>query len=449
VITYQEFRIALYEEHIEEASFLYEQCRSLAHDSEVSWRRISQFEERLEAHIDALVVGMDVALEVCRARSQEGDFGELFAAICVFCRQRRADFLSEALQSLEYTDIKKSKAVADALKYELPLDWSNYIGRALARGDARLTPLLATVCGYLRLPVGAVLQQALVSDINFATPIIYALGRLRYTPAQTALTNRLQDSDASVKAVALLALCRLGIQASLERSYLVAQKENWPRITLGLGGDRTTNNMLMEIAQTSDANSDCLLALGLLGNPASLQTLYDSLKRPSLADSAALALNWITGAQLFEDIFVLDEVKEDELFENEIQAWRERKEAPKRADGKPFGQTIRKLSPNKDIWKRWFANNAARFDMNFRYRSGELYSPVSLLENLADENSDHQLRKFAAEELVIRYGCDVPFEVDMPVAQQLRAIEKIRTWIDTDGSRFKPGLWYFAAYSQS
>jgi uncharacterized protein (TIGR02270 family) len=442
------FHRGIFEEHLEEASFLYEQRGALLNDPEVSWANLAGFEERLEAHLDALVAGGGLALEVCRARVADGDFGELFGAVCVFCRQRQANLLSETLEGLDYEDKQKATAVADALKYDLPAEWSVFIDQALARRDARLTPLLAAVSGYRRLPTGAALLQGLAATPVPAIQIINAFGRLNVGEAQEVLESCLRHPAAPVKSAALLALLRTGANGPLQQYQSGSQKESWTRIALGLGGARSVTDVLQEIARSGNADADCLLGLGLLGDPAALQLLYDSLKSPDLVDSAAMALNWITGAELFEEVFVPEEVNEDELSEKELKAWRDRKEAPQRADGKRFGKTVKKLSPNKGTWKRWFADNAAKFDPNLRYRSGKLYAPSSLLANLADERSDHPLRRFAAEELVIRYGCDVPFEVDMPVKRQLQAIREISAWVDANGRRFQPGHWYFAGHPQ-
>src|ERR1019366_3105391 len=83
------FLIRLYEEYLEEASFLYAQRRTIFQNPEIQWTKIGQFEERLEAHIDGLVVGGTLALEVAAAHAAGGDGGELFAAVGVFCRQDR------------------------------------------------------------------------------------------------------------------------------------------------------------------------------------------------------------------------------------------------------------------------------------------------------------------------------------------------------------------------
>ena len=89
----------LYEEYLQEASFLYEQRLTLFRNPEITWRKIGEFEERLEAHIDGLVVGDKLAIDVCKRPVTEGDFGELFAAVCVFCRQEQRDLVLAILNS--------------------------------------------------------------------------------------------------------------------------------------------------------------------------------------------------------------------------------------------------------------------------------------------------------------------------------------------------------------
>src|SRR4051812_46058383 len=92
------FLARLYEEYLEEASFLYEQRRTLYNNPEISWKKIGEFEERLEAHIDGLVVGDKLALDVCTRRAAEGDFGELYAAACVFCRQGQRELMLKVFE---------------------------------------------------------------------------------------------------------------------------------------------------------------------------------------------------------------------------------------------------------------------------------------------------------------------------------------------------------------
>jgi hypothetical protein len=105
--------------------------------------------------------------------------------------------------------------------------------------------------------------------------------------------------------------------------------------------------------------------------------------------------------------------------------------------------TVNQLTPNQVKWRAWLSAHSKEFDSNLRYRNGKPYSPHGLLENLLDERTPHFVRQMVSEELVIRYGCDVPFEADMPVGRQLHALGVIGDWVKANSSRFQPGVWYF------
>jgi hypothetical protein len=131
--TILDFETELYQEHLEEASFLYEQRLTLFDDPEITWLDIADFEKRFEAHIDALVVGVDLALNVCKAQAMEGDFGELHAAVRVFCRQNRLDFVQECLEALDPEDTERVQAISDAHNHELPAEWEDEFIRSGGR----------------------------------------------------------------------------------------------------------------------------------------------------------------------------------------------------------------------------------------------------------------------------------------------------------------------------
>jgi hypothetical protein len=173
-----------------------------------------------------------------------------------------------------------------------------------------------------------------------------------------------------------------------------------------------------------------------------LPYLYDCLSDAALADTAAQALNWICGADLYDEVLVEEAVDEDELFPRELKAWRERGDAPRAADGKPFGTVETKLSTDAMRWAEWGRRNAGRFEPDLRYRGGCLYSPQTLIKQLAHGDTDVRLRGFNAHELVIRYGCDVPFETDMPVLDQTNAVERMSRWAKEGAIHFEAGAWY-------
>jgi len=444
--TILDFETELYQEHLEEASFLYEQCLTLFDDPEITWLDIEDFEERFEAHIDALVVGEEPALNVCKTQAMEGDFGELHAAVRVFCRQNRLDFAQECLEALDPKDTERVQAISDALNHELPAEWKEEFIRILSEGDQKLIPVVAKLAGYQRLPFERELLATLQQNNSQAVSnIIWAIGRVREQYARTLLFNKYlkhEDEDESVCYATALALLRIGDPQTLDHCLHSVHSGNWPLLPLGLGGNRSTAAVLIESATNNKASADCLIALGLLGDISAVDTLLSGLGNTDFAESAALALNLITSAGIYEEVFIPEEIDEDELFEEEL-------EKLKRGEslyppGEEPGITITRISQKPEDWRKWWVENKSHFNPAIRYRNGKPYSPACLLENLESEKSPRIVRQMAYEEFVISYGIDFPFETDMLVSQQKQTIAKYSEWIKANNSRFREGEWYFS-----
>ncbi len=440
----KEFAQSLYQEYFEEASFLYEQRLSLLDDSEITWKDIGDFEERFEAHIDGLVVGGDLAIETCKQQAGDGDSGELHAAMRVFCRQNRMDLVEQSLRRLDPEDNDRVRAATNALNNEWPLDKQNELIEMLTTGKDPAVRIAGEVIGYRRIPAGHELSKTLLNASTKVLPtIIWSLGRLRERSASAFLNKYLSHKDEDIGFASALALIRMGEREALRHCVVFLKSHDWPIPLLGLAGERSTASLLLKEVAGEKRKPDYLHALGLLGDISAVDVLLARLSDAGLAESAAQALNLITGADIYEQVFIPEKMDEDELFEEEREKFKQG-QPPTRPDGKPFGIEITRLSQRPDDWNQWWSKNRAWFNPNIRYRNGKPYSAACLLENLESEKSPRPIRQLAHEEFVIRYGVDFPFETDMPVAQQKQAIAKYAEWIRTNGSRFEEGSWYFA-----
>lgn len=437
----QAFRAALYQEHLEEAAFLFEQRALLLVDESISWQQVADFEARLEAHLDALVVGGTQALNFCRQRLAAGETGELFAAVCVICRHQDARLLGEVWHALDFKDADRVKAVQCALNWELPGAWEDACARAIARPDSPIFPLLAAVCGYRRIALGDEIAAALLSRSPPAADAVWALSRLPLTQAtHRAAEHCFQSGIASVQAAAALTLLR--VEKNVQRlTSGAAAAADWSQLMLGLAGDRSSSAVLRQRLESGTATAATAYALGLLGDLSAVRALCAALGNEEIARPVAWALYWITGAPLFATTLEPEAVAEEELFPAELRVWREHGEAPKRADGEPFGAVIRQLSCDASVWNHWLRDHAAQFQAQVRYRRGRPYSPRRVLEGLLDPATPYALRSLAYEELLIRHDCPVAFEADWRVADQLAALEALSRWLDGNETRFQPGSW--------
>jgi uncharacterized protein (TIGR02270 family) len=434
----------LHLEHLEEASFLYEQRRDvLLDDPELAWIDLAESDERLEAHLDGLVLGENLALAVCRQQAEEGDAGELHAAVCVFCRHERKDLLDEAIGGVDADDEERVLAVRDALAAELPGTWEHDLIEWLGHDEAWHRRVAARVIGYRRLSALEPLLEALAEAAAGDVPeLLWAIGRVGSRDARAPLWKYLIHEDGAVRYEAALALLRLGGRRVVPRLATHPEVPGALRL-LAISGAADHRVPMQEHLVAGGPTPDGLLALGLLGAPESVEGLIYYLQDPALAEASALGLHVLTGAALTEEAFVPEEMDEDELFEDEVEAYR-RGELPKRPDGEPFGETVERLAQDAAVWEAWWETHGARFQPGVRYRLGEPCSPRSLVRTIAAERVPRLVRQMAYEELVVRYTIDAPFETGLPIREQHRVIADLERQAAQREAEVEPGAWYFA-----
>src|SRR5438046_1983761 len=114
------FHSGLYREHLDETAFLYDQRHAYLHDPEVNWPDLRSWEERLDAHVDALVLGDTLAAEICRSSLADGEAGTVYATLSVWCRQNRSADTLAALGTLDLDNDAVAGAAALALSQSAP-----------------------------------------------------------------------------------------------------------------------------------------------------------------------------------------------------------------------------------------------------------------------------------------------------------------------------------------
>jgi len=438
-----QFHTELIVEHLEEASFLYEQRLALLHDQELGWHDLEAFEDRHQAHIAALAVGDNLALEICLKYGIEGDAGDLHAATTVFCQTNLMELLQKVIEDTDLGDEDRVLALSDALVVVCPQTWLPDLIE-LAEENTALVPAILRLVGWRRFTEFASSLLKWTSQEEHACTFAWSLGRLGLKASVSLLNNLFKEGDPPrLSFEVALALLRLKDHLLIGRLVEKTPIPAWAMLPIGLGGTRAEARLLIQVARTSTfTSSDGLLALGLLGDSSAMGLLLDYLQEKQAAEVAAQALNLLTGAELFEQVFVADEIDEDELFEDEIESVR-KGEPHTKADGTPYGSTITRLSQDPITWRDWWEGNRGRFQEGVRFRNGKPYSPACLIENLKSETCPNRIRDLAHHELLIRYGADIPFELEMRVPDQKKAIARYEDWLVENRPKFQEGHWYF------
>lgn len=429
------FKLSLYEEHLEEISFLYEHRCGALRDAEYSLLDLGDIDERIEAHLDALVLGEELALTVVQSCLAMPDSGELYTAARLFCRSDRADLVLDCLGQLDWNDSEAVSGMLAGLKCDLPVSWTQTIAGWLRDFHPRLTALLAEAAGHRRLQVATELQAAVTNaDAELSPLFLRALGLLRQPSTMMVLYAHMQKPDPKAARTAAIAALRFG-DANVV-SNIMNHALPWSVIPLALVGDARVFKYVQQQLVRPRAGSpinDAATALGLLGDVRAIEPLIGSLANPELASSAASSLFLLTGAPLHEDITIESLVEEEESIGEDEPDETELPEQP---------ATYRRLSTDPQVWAEWWSRNQDQFGrLDRRYRLGHLYSPSVSVTALQSTLLPLATRELIADELVARHGVDACYAPELPVREQLSALASIEAQITQTKSRTPAGQW--------
>lgn len=300
------------EEHLDEAAFLYTQWERALLSPEFTLAEVrDRVEERLLAHIDALVVGgKPVAAALLQPALEQGCQGAAFAAAMALL----ADADSEA-------------AVLAALHAAAPPQAGELL-RALQlcpspRRQALLMPLLgaprpavrvaaARILGFQQAELGAALPPLIYSE---QTELVKAaLYCLRYRPrsdAESAIRQASWSADAELATAGLLAAAAAGSPELLYTCRQLVRARHPAAATaallLGLLGGQGDAELLLGAVTAASPPADAaadplnpalLFALGFHGSRAVAAACVDWLRSPALALGASEAFVTITGVDI-------------------------------------------------------------------------------------------------------------------------------------------------------
>lgn len=432
--------------HHEEISALYEQRHFLKVSNQLGWSGLKDLEQKIETHILGMIQYGKNAKSFIVDHITGDDTGECYGAVRVLARMQEIDLLESMIRRLRITNNYQIQAISDALCHESPLLLENGLIHNLLNMDDEEVRIAAQTIACHRLDFASELFEALrrhTRNKNVVIDIIHAIGRLKTQDGAEGLLNHLHSRDPNIVNAAITTLTRLGEHDVLTECMAYIGPSDWPGLSLGLFGHKDClSDSFFSVSSigthsTFKASKEQVIAAGLIGNIERIPDLLTWLDDPELSENAALALNLITGADLREQSN--KEVDQDALFGDELTDLKHGKIIPEET----YNHTSDRLSQNPTNWSHWWNSNKCFFNPAARFRNGTPYSPLSLLQIMESDSNPDMIRGLAYEELVIRYGIDIPFETRMPVVQQWQAIADYRKRLKDNPDSFTPGMWYY------
>lgn len=413
--------------HLEELAYLYEQRQFQWHDAECHWLDQAEIEQRMFPHLQALAVGAQPAFEVATAQYCDDEVGILYACFALACHTQQLEWVLAQLQALPDTLSDECLiAISDALIHYIPDAWYPIFKARLVPNPLRLYARLwhynqpMDVLGLIQ-KAHALMDQATATQLLRMTRLQApqhgdALLKALPTPLphdcllEYHLTQLMPDPQAT------LAQCMQSLSQAPELAWVIA-----------LSGHSAAQHALIDYA-THTPHPDIILSIGLSGHIAALPVLFDTLQNVALAPIAAQALYLITGAVLKGDAFTQEEWQEDELFDDELEAFQQTGQVPLHPSGEAYGQWIEAWCTQPSLWQTWLNQHRTQFSQGTRFRLGKPFGPLSLCESLLSIHLTTTLRDYTYQQLAIEYQCPIAFQADQLVKVQRAQLNALYAW---------------------
>jgi len=341
----------------------------------------------------------------------------------VACAARLNDgtLIQHILCNTEFSTKKLMHSACDALAAVYPESWSRNLPDFFLQSDKLF--LLSKLFRNRRQSFIRDDYNPGKMDLNMFVPeVIRTIGRLGNKSAIEYIWSFFDgaDENPTTRLEAALALMRLGNSTVLTHCMKNWRMNLWMSIPIVLM-QPNNQNVLQMYRPTDIKHSDYLTALGLSGQPSDISLLIDYLRDDKDASYAAESLYIITGVELYETVFVSEELEVDELFDDEREGMIQEQGSKSPLLGNK-ANAVRRLSRNPDDWGRWWSQNKMHYTVEQRYRFGIPITKTNLIKNLQINSFSSVARRMTLEELKLRFGLELPLEIDMTVSEQIAVL---------------------------
>lgn len=390
------------EEHLEEADFLCQQRKNALSERGYNLGLLTELEERLQAHLEGLILAEADVWNLLKPKLFEGERGEAFAAAFVALASGESGYRDDLTKALDQAEGPVLEGIREALRHSTSVEVEAILRSRLGAAHGRIRAIALDVLSFRRSPIDVKQLELflLYEDPAMVAAAATAVGRLRVRPLMTRLEGLLGSDNPHVRREAM-------------------------RAALLVGSEKALAHCRTAIRKKGEESSEALTFIGLVGQSEDARLLVEALNQPELARSAVSALGWFGYTSAIDALLPLAadaklsrlvgeaiaRITGLNLEKEQLVATAPAPSTPKAvADSKPqeggveedeFVEGPDEGLPMPDPAKlaSWWRANSSRFDKATRYRNGQLYRQQVLIDILHNGNLPD--RHLAAIELAL------------------------------------------------
>ena len=385
----------VYEEHLDEASFLWGQWERALAAPGYSLGQVEVLEERLLAHLDALVVGGLPVADLLLSPALESEEPErlcaaLWALLAIPDGMKAVtlDALMGALPDALHAPVRRALELSGSKDLT-----STVLQPLLGRDEAPLMALAVDVLAFRREVPRPSLEWLSHLDGRVVAASLRGLWPLPPDVDELWLSRLLKDARLGVPNAALEAGLVSGARAAWEacRAWVDGQPggAGLPMVMLALGGERRDLKTLFGCLGREESRADALWALGFSGRREAAEACLEMMGDRRVAKLAAEAFGAITGLE-WTAPYVLPREEPAELPPLDEDLAQDLTARPEDDLPEPASWAV----------AAWWKEARQGFAEGKRYLRGREFSPDVLLEEL--EQGPMRRRQVLALELAWR-----------------------------------------------
>jgi uncharacterized protein (TIGR02270 family) len=293
------FVLDLLREHLEELDSLWSLRERVVFATDWYAADLAELEERAEAHLDALRIGGDSAVEVARPALTGDEPGAAMAAAFVLLERQSQPLADEVTAALREATPAVRDGIRIALRHGDAALAADRLYEYSTGRDVHLRAVVADVLAFRRLRQPPEVDRLLVDEDPAVARLGHrAAGRFGCL-APEAVTRALASEDPVLRRIVLEEAARAGVpnllQTCRDAASRAAPRDAESVAFLGVVGDPADLTLLKRGMANPSIAPAALAGMGALGNVAAIPAILEAMTREPLARAAGDAFRRITG----------------------------------------------------------------------------------------------------------------------------------------------------------